>query len=181
LSPSTLRAGGLRTALASLVVGAAWIAPVPALAATHPPAAPHTVAGTVLRPLPWRLPVAHYRLTGRFGDVSGLWSKVHTGLDFAAAYGTPIRAVAPGGVVSVGYDGAYGDKTVVRLADGTVLWYCHQSRTRVHAGEQVAAGQVIGAIGSTGNTTGPHLHLEVHEHGTPVDPYPALVGHGARP
>jgi murein DD-endopeptidase MepM/ murein hydrolase activator NlpD len=180
VSPSSLRAGGLRTGLAALVVGTAWVAPVPARAATQPPTL-HTVAGTVLRPLPWRLPVTHYRLTGRFGDVSGLWSKVHTGLDFAAAYGTPIRAVAPGVVVSVGYDGAYGEKTVVRLADGTVLWYCHQSDTRVQVGQQVTAGQVIGAIGSTGNTTGPHLHLEVHEHGKPLDPFPALVAHGVRP
>jgi murein DD-endopeptidase MepM/ murein hydrolase activator NlpD len=180
LNRSVLRACGLRTALAALVVGLAWVVPLPARAAPAPPVL-HTVAGTVLRPLPWRLPVTGYHLTGRFGDVSGLWGRAHTGLDFATAYGSPIRSVAAGVVVSVGYDGAYGEKTVVRLRDGTVLWYCHQSRARVRPGERVPAGRVIGAVGTSGNTTGPHLHLEVHLGGRPVDPYPVLVAHRARP
>ncbi len=128
------------------------------------------------------LPVHGYRLTGRFGDVSGLWRTVHTGLDFAAGIGTPIRAIGSGVVVSTGYDGAYGNKTVLRLDDGTELWFCHQSRILVTTGEHVRAGRVIGEIGNTGNTTGPHLHLEVHPHGgEPIDPYPWLVARGLRP
>jgi len=128
------------------------------------------------------LPVRGYRLTGRFGEVSGLWRSVHTGLDFAAPIGTPIRAIGSGIVVSTGYDGAYGDKTVLRLHDGTELWFCHQSRALVVPGEHVVAGEVIGEIGDTGNTTGPHLHLEVHPHGgDPVDPYPWLVSEGLHP
>lgn len=130
----------------------------------------------------YQLPVDHYVLTARFGEISPLWHTVHTGLDFAAPEGTPIHAVAGGVVVSTGYDGDYGNKTVVRLDDGTVLWYCHQSAFEVHPGERVATGQRIGLIGATGNTTGPHLHLEVHPHGgAAVDPYAWLVHQGLHP
>jgi murein DD-endopeptidase MepM/ murein hydrolase activator NlpD len=142
------------------------------------------VPGAVLHPRPpaFVLPVVGYRLTGRFGDRSSLWSSVHTGLDFAAPSGTPIRAVAAGRVVSTGYDGPYGLKTVVRLADGTELWFCHQSVVRVQVGERVRVGQVIGDIGSTGNVTGPHLHLEVHPvGGDPVDPLTWLRARRLRP
>ena len=142
------------------------------------------VAGTVLVPLPpeFVLPVRGYRLTGRFGDRSGLWASVHTGLDFAAGSGTPIHSIADGRIVSTGYDGRYGNKTVLRLADGTELWFCHQSEIRVHPGERVRIGEVIGAIGSTGNVTGPHLHLEVRpEGGDPVDPLTWLRRRGLHP
>jgi len=128
------------------------------------------------------LPVRGYRLTGRFGEVSGLWRSVHTGLDFAAPIGTPIHAIASGVVISTGYDGAYGNKTVLRLHNGTELWFCHQSRFLVTAGQRVTTGQMIGEIGNTGNVTGPHVHLEVHPHGgDPVDPYPWLRAQGLRP
>ncbi|MGN6331981.1 MAG: M23 family metallopeptidase [Motilibacteraceae bacterium] len=128
------------------------------------------------------LPVASYTLTARFHQRSGLWSSgSHTGLDFAAPTGTPVRAVADGVVVSAGWDGAYGNKIVVRHADGTTTWYCHLSAYVVRGGA-VKAGEVIGRVGSTGNTTGPHLHLEVHPGGGgPVDPYSWLVAHGLRP
>ncbi|MCW2749526.1 MAG: hypothetical protein JWR83_636, partial [Aeromicrobium sp.] len=65
---------------------------------------------------------------------------------------------------------------------GTDIWYCHQSRIAVKPGQKVGPGQVIGYTGSTGNVTGPHLHLEVHPNGgDPVDPFPVLVQHGVRP
>jgi murein DD-endopeptidase MepM/ murein hydrolase activator NlpD len=130
----------------------------------------------------WVLPVVSYHLTARFGQFSGLWATSHTGLDFAAPEGTPIRAVANGVVTSTGYDGSYGNKTVVTLDDGTELWFCHQSAISVHPGDQVRAGEVIGLIGATGNVTGPHLHLEVRPGGgDPVDPFQALVVHGLKP
>ncbi|CAN5241210.1 hypothetical protein BH09ACT10_BH09ACT10_24530 [soil metagenome] len=130
----------------------------------------------------WVVPVAGYRLTARFGQRSSLWSTVHTGLDFAAPSGTGIVAIAGGTVVSAGYDGSYGNKTIIRLEDGTELWYCHQTSIIVKAGEVVAPGQPIGYVGSTGNTTGPHLHLEVHSSGgDPIDPYRELVAHGVTP
>lgn len=169
---------GMLTASALAFPGSA----APASAEPLPPY--HVVAGTVLRPRPpvLALPVVGYRLTGRFGDRSGLWSSVHTGLDFAAPSGTPIRSVTGGVVVATGYDGAYGNKTVVRLGDGTELWYCHQTTMRVHAGQHVRAGQLLGTIGSTGNVTGPHLHLEVRPHGgDPVDPLEWLRRRDLRP
>lgn len=154
-----------------------------AAAATAPP--PYRLEpGVVLHPKAPELvlPVRGYRLTGRFGDRSGLWSTVHTGLDFAVPSGTPIRSVTAGVVTEVAYDGAYGNKTVVRLADGTELWYCHQSSVAVRPGERIAAGQRIGAVGSTGNVTGPHLHLEVRPTAdAPVDPLTWLRRHGLRP
>lgn len=127
------------------------------------------------------LPLQGYRLTATFGSSGGLWSSDHTGLDFAAPEGTPLAAIGPGTVTEVGYDGSYGNKTVVRLEDGTELWYCHQSSQQVSVGEQVAAGDVIGAVGSTGNSTGPHLHLEVRVNGEPVDPAGALANWGIAP
>ncbi|WP_223162630.1 M23 family metallopeptidase [Nocardioides antri] len=124
------------------------------------------------------LPTRGYQLTATFGNAGSLWSSDHTGLDFAAPEGTPLFAIGDGVVTEVGYDGAYGNKTVIRLEDGTELWYCHQSSQSVAVGQSVSAGDVIGAIGSTGNSTGPHLHLEVRRHGEPVDPAVALADWG---
>ena len=130
------------------------------------------------KPPPWVLPVEGYHLTGRFGASSGMWSSTHTGLDFAAAEGAEIRSIGPGVVTEAASDGAFGNKTVVRLDDGTVLWYCHQSEFGVEKGQRVAPGDLIGYVGSTGNVTGPHLHLEVHPaEDKPVDPEPWLAEH----
>jgi murein DD-endopeptidase MepM/ murein hydrolase activator NlpD len=132
----------------------------------------------------WVLPVQPgvYHLTARFGEYSYLWSNMHTGLDFAAPTGTPIMAVAGGTITDVGYSGAYGNRTIETLPDGTELWYCHQNTFGTSVGSTVRPGQVIGYVGSTGNVTGPHLHLEVHPGGgDPVDPYTALEVHGLQP
>jgi murein DD-endopeptidase MepM/ murein hydrolase activator NlpD len=130
----------------------------------------------------WHLPTRGYHLTARFGQVSGLWATVHTGLDFAAPTGTPIFAVASGVITQTGWDGSYGNKTVEKLPDGTDLWYAHQSEIGVKVGQRVSKGATIGEVGSTGNTTGPHVHLEVRPHGgDPVDPYAALIAHGVHP
>lgn len=137
------------------------------------------VAGESIARQPWIAPVRGYELTGRFADGGGYWSSgSHTGLDFATATGSPIRSVANGEVVSTGYDGAYGHKTVVRLPDGTEVWYCHQDTWSVDPGERVDRGEVIGTVGATGNVTGPHLHLEIRPGGgDPVDPEASLQGH----
>ncbi|WP_310964514.1 M23 family metallopeptidase [Nocardioides terrisoli] len=130
----------------------------------------------------WHLPTLNYHLTGRFGMVSGLWATFHTGLDFATATGTPIFAVANGVITSTGWDGPYGNKTVETLDDGTEIWYAHQSEIDVQPGQKVTGGQTIGKVGSTGNTTGPHVHIEVRPGGgDPVDPYPAFIQHGVTP
>lgn len=129
----------------------------------------------------WVVPTTGYRLTGRFGSVSGLWSSSHTGLDFATATGTPIRSVADGVVKEAGYDGSYGYKTVVSLPDGGEVWYCHQDAVSVQVGQRLAAGEVLGHVGSTGNVTGPHLHLEIRHNDTPTDPATYLAQQGATP
>jgi murein DD-endopeptidase MepM/ murein hydrolase activator NlpD len=130
----------------------------------------------------WVLPVTGYHLSARFGQSSGLWSTVHTGLDFAGPSGSTIVSVGAGTVISADYEGAYGNRTVIRLLDGTEIWYCHQSRFGVAVGDVVSPGQVIGYTGSTGNVTGPHLHLEVHPGGgVAVDPFTALVAHDVTP
>jgi murein DD-endopeptidase MepM/ murein hydrolase activator NlpD len=132
----------------------------------------------------WHLPVVGgvYHLTSRFGECSYLWSNCHTGLDFAAPTGTPILSVANGVVTETGYSGAYGNRTIVTLEDGTELWYCHQDSVLVSTGETVRGGQQLGPVGSTGNVTGPHLHLEVHPGaGDAVDPFAALMVHGVQP
>jgi murein DD-endopeptidase MepM/ murein hydrolase activator NlpD len=132
----------------------------------------------------WRSPIApgSYELTARFGQCSGLWSQCHTGLDFAAPTGTPIRSVATGTVTKVGYAGAYGLRTIVRLDDGTKVSYSHQNSTSVVPRQKVDPGDRIGTVGATGNATGPHLHLEVHRRGKgPVDPHATLIAHNVRP
>jgi murein DD-endopeptidase MepM/ murein hydrolase activator NlpD len=129
----------------------------------------------------WVLPLATSEITARFGEY-GLWSSYHTGLDFNGNTGDPIKSVANGVVTSVGYDGAYGNKTVVTLDDGTEIWYCHQTDYLISEGDTVTAGEVIGTVGATGNVTGSHLHLEVRPGGgDPVDPYAAFIVHGVTP
>ena len=126
----------------------------------------------------WQYPLEPVVLTARFGQY-GLWSSYHTGLDFNGNTGDQIHAIANGEVISASYDGSYGNKTVVRLEDGTELWYCHQSAFMVSAGDTVRAGEVIGLVGSTGHVTGSHLHVEVRPGGgDPVDPYTAMQQHG---
>lgn len=130
----------------------------------------------------WVMPLSGYDISATFGMSSSLWSTVHTGLDFAAPYGSRVGSVANGVVTEVGYDGSYGNKIVVTHEDGTEVWYCHLSSMSVSVGEEVVGGEAIGAVGSTGNSTGSHLHLEVRPGGdNPVDPYDALLDHGLRP
>jgi len=116
------------------------------------------------------LPLARVVLTARFGQCSSLWARCHTGLDFSAGTGTPIRAVLGGRVVSSGWAGAYGQLTKIEARPGLQFWYAHQSAREVRVGDVVNTGQVIGRVGMTGNTTGPHLHLEVRERGSATDP-----------
>jgi murein DD-endopeptidase MepM/ murein hydrolase activator NlpD len=101
----------------------------------------------------------------------------HSGIDLAAPQGTPVHA-ASSGVVKVGHDRTgYGLFIVVRGDDGLSTLYGHLSRVEVESGDTVAAGDVIGEVGSTGNSTGPHLHFEVRVAGRPVDPLPMLARH----
>ena len=128
------------------------------------------------------LPLAGYRLSAGFGASGPLWESVHTGQDFAAPIGTSLVAVGEGVVTSVADSGPYGLRTIVTLTDGTDVWYCHQLISLVSPGETVDIAQEIGLLGSTGNSTGPHLHLEVRPGGgEPIDPLPWLAGYGLQP
>jgi murein DD-endopeptidase MepM/ murein hydrolase activator NlpD len=129
----------------------------------------------------WQLPLpaGSYRVSHNFGHCSYLWVDCHTGEDLSAPYGTEIYSVARGVVTEAGYEGSYGNKTVVTLEDGTEIWYCHQSGFVAEVGETVMPGQLLGYVGSTGNSTGSHLHIEVHPGaGDAVDPVSALAAHG---
>jgi murein DD-endopeptidase MepM/ murein hydrolase activator NlpD len=146
-----------------------------AVAAYRKAARQARIAAAKARPK-WVLPVSGFRLTAGFGQY-GLWSHAHTGQDFACAYGTPVHAVGDGKIVFAGYDGAYGNKIAIEHPDGTVTWYAHMSAF-VRTSGAVKAGDVIGRVGMTGNTTGAHLHLEVRPHdGPPVPPLTWLRAH----
>lgn len=124
------------------------------------------------------LPTSAYTLTSHYGDSGSMWSSGHhTGLDFAAPTGTPVKAVGSGKITSAGWSGAYGYRIVLELPDGTEIWYCHLSSMSVTGGS-VGAGDTIGRVGATGNVTGPHLHLEVREGGATVDPLAWLTARG---
>jgi murein DD-endopeptidase MepM/ murein hydrolase activator NlpD len=97
--------------------------------------------------------------------------KYHAGLDFAAPIGTPIYATADGVVTDAGYnEGGYGNSVVINHGFGYETLYGHMYRVKVRRGERVKRGEVIGYVGSTGKSTGPHCHYEVHRSGNPVDP-----------
>jgi hypothetical protein len=130
----------------------------------------------------WVLPVQGYEISAPFGAGGSLWSADHTGLDFAVGYGAPVVSVGQGVVSEVGYAGAYGNRVIVQHLDGTETWYCHLADFTVRPGTQVAAGAPVGHVGTTGNTTGPHLHLEVRPTpNIPIDPVAAFAAHGIRP
>ena len=99
-----------------------------------------------------------------------LRSSTHTGLDIAASTGTPIKVIADGTVTSAQYTGSYGYLVKVEHGNGVESWYAHTSKMYVKAGDEVKAGDVIAAVGSTGNSTGPHLHLEIRINGQHVNP-----------
>ena len=98
------------------------------------------------------------------------WGSLHPGIDIGAGTGTPIRAAAGGRVIVSGYSGGYGNLTVIDHGNGIATAYAHQSSLAAAAGQEVGQGQVVGYVGSTGFSTGPHLHFEVRVNGTPVDP-----------
>ncbi len=112
--------------------------------------------------------------TDGFGRVSG---RRHTGLDYPLATGDPISAAGRGTVSFAGYNfGGYGKLVVVTHRLGFESWYAHLSSFSVSRGQRVVGGTRIGAAGSTGRSTGPHLHFEVRRYGTPIDPRPRMLG-----
>ncbi|GHH50986.1 M23 family metallopeptidase [Streptomyces candidus] len=117
-----------------------------------------------------------YRASG------GSWSSgYHTGVDFRASSGTSVKAVSAGTVVSAGWGGSYGNEVVIRHNDGRFSQYAHLSALNVRSGQSVSGGQQIGYSGSTGNSTGPHLHFEIRTgpgYGSDIDPLAYLRSNG---
>lgn len=109
-------------------------------------------------------------ITSRFGVVSSIRSGAHTGTDIAAQTGTPIKAVANGTVTFAERSGSYGNLIKITHENGVETWYGHCSKLYATVGQQVKAGDIIAAVGSTGNSTGPHLHLEIRVNGTAINP-----------
>jgi len=117
-------------------------------------------------------------ITSRFGELSELRShRPHTGIDIAAPLGSPVRATADGRVAWVGYEpGGYGLYLVLEHRNGISTLYAHLEQATVKAGQMVRRGDVVGSVGNSGLSTGPHLHYEVRAGGRPVDPQPYLEG-----
>ncbi|MFG3658983.1 transglycosylase family protein [Streptomyces sp. NPDC047706] len=134
-------------------------------------------AGSLVAPVSGPLGTA-YHATG------SNWSKgYHTGVDFPAPTGTSVKAVGAGQVVDAGWGGSFGYQVVIRHSDGRYSQYAHLSAISVRSGQSVSAGQRIGRVGSTGNSTGPHLHFEVRTgpgFGSDVDPLAYLRAGGVR-
>lgn len=124
------------------------------------------------REVPIGMPVAGH-ITSTYGmrrhPILG-YKRMHAGIDFGAAYGTPIHAVAAGVVTFAGRHGGHGNFVRLKHAGGIGTGYGHMSRIAVHNGERVKAGEVIGYVGSTGLSTGPHLHLEAYRNGHTINP-----------
>ena len=109
-------------------------------------------------------------ISSRFGAMSRVRSGAHTGLDIAAPYGTKIKAAAAGKVVFAGYKGAYGKMIAIDHGNGVMTYYGHCSSLKASVGQKVSQGTVIAAVGSTGNSTGNHLHLEIRVNGVAYNP-----------
>jgi murein DD-endopeptidase MepM/ murein hydrolase activator NlpD len=122
--------------------------------------------GLLVRPVPGRITSA---FGPRLHPILG-YTRMHTGVDMTAPYGQEIKAGAAGKVLLANAYGGYGLTVIIDHGGGMTTLYAHQSKVLVGAGSQVAAGEVIGHIGSSGLATGPHLHFEVRIGGSPVDP-----------
>lgn len=134
------------------------------------PQAPSAYAQSNAAPMQW--PVSG-QISSPFGERKnplGPGDDFHPGLDIAADEGSPIAAAAPGRVISAGPDGGYGNLIVLDNGNGLTTRYAHCSQIFARVGETVTAGETIGAVGSTGSSTGPHLHFEVRDGDRPVDP-----------
>ncbi|GGJ14705.1 M23 family metallopeptidase [Streptomyces brasiliensis] len=131
----------------------------------------------------WVAPVERYELSAGFGRGGSRWAHRHTGQDFAVPIGTPVRAVGAGRVVKVSCGGAFGMEIVIRHSAGVYTQYAHLAAVAVEAGDKVPTGRWIAQSGTTGNSTGPHLHFEVRrtpEIDSVTNPVPWLARHGVK-
>ncbi|GAA3389949.1 M23 family metallopeptidase [Streptomyces roseoviridis] len=130
----------------------------------------------------FQLPVAGTYVSTGYKTGGSLWSSgSHSGIDFHASYGSKVVSVGSGTVVEAGWGGAYGNNIVIRMHDGTYTQYGHLSAINVYVGQKVTPGEQIGVSGSSGNSTGPHLHFEARtsaEYGSDINPISYLRARG---
>jgi len=125
-------------------------------------------AGTWVRP-------AQGTVSSEYGP---RWGHEHEGVDIAAGSGSPVRAATDGVVKKASWYGGYGNAVIIDHGGGVQTLYGHNSSLSVQPGDRVRAGQVIAKVGSTGDSTGPHLHFEVQVDGKAINPRPWLKKHG---
>jgi murein DD-endopeptidase MepM/ murein hydrolase activator NlpD len=130
----------------------------------------------VIAAIPSISPTGRMEIASGFGFRYTPWPEFHRGLDLVADYGDSVRATAAGTVVEAGYDGGFGNKVDIDHGNGYHTWYAHLSRIDVHVGQRVTKGEAIAAVGSTGASTGPHLHYQLMHEGEAIDPAPFLSG-----
>jgi murein DD-endopeptidase MepM/ murein hydrolase activator NlpD len=127
----------------------------------------------------WQSPIKTYTRTSGFG---WRWGRPHAGEDFAAPIGTNLASMSTGTVDFAGEQSGYGNLIKIRYWDGTVTYYAHMSDISVTEGDHVKPGQVVGQSGNSGQSTGPHLHLEIHPgNGEAVDPMTWMAAHQIAP
>lgn len=128
-------------------------------------------------PVTWGTPIS-----GRFGDVSSSWPRGHAGLDFNGDTGDPVYAATDGRVQYAEFNyGGYGNLVMIMRSDGTQTRYAHLDKIKVKKGQRVSAGQLIGTIGNTGDSSGSHLHFEVRVGKALTPTNPAGLWTGSRP
>jgi murein DD-endopeptidase MepM/ murein hydrolase activator NlpD len=126
------------------------------------------------------LPIKNGKITTAYKKAGKMWSKgYHTGVDFAVPTGTPVLAVAEGKIENANWGKSYGKQVVQKVADGWVI-YAHLNAVRCKPGQTVKAGDIVGEVGSTGNSSGPHLHFEMRDNirwsaGKDIDPKDILA------
>lgn len=172
-----IRAGTLREWIGAKVFNAAEPAgttPASSSASSSSSTRTVTAGGTPTLAAPVSAPVSSpYGM--RTHPITGE-NKLHAGTDYSASSGTPVRAAAPGRVAWSGPRGGYGLLVEIDHGAGWSTRYAHLSRTSVSVGDTVEARELVGAVGSTGQSTGPHLHFELRRNGSPTDPAPHVGG-----
>ncbi|MCM2580370.1 M23 family metallopeptidase [Streptomyces meridianus] len=131
----------------------------------------------------WVKPVDKYELGSTFGIAGDRWSHNHSGQDLVVPTGTSVKAAHTGTVVEAGWGGAYGNNVVIKHGPNSYTQYGHMSKLNVKVGDKVNTAQEIGKSGSTGNSTGPHLHFETRTqpvYGHATDPVKAMHNHGIK-
>lgn len=139
--------------------------------------APGTTMSTLAQPAPdvWLLPLKAYSISSAFGQ---RWGTLHPGVDLAIGEGTPYYATHAGTVKLARWNGGYGYCVIVDVGNGVEILFGHSSKLVAREGQKVQAGDLLGFVGNTGYSFGPHLHYEVRQNNAPIDPMPFMRSHG---